>query len=43
MGKNIFPGYAGLEISVETKNNEHIDMLYKVLKESNASVEVAYF
>jgi threonine dehydratase len=43
MGKNIYPGYAGLEISVETKNNEHIEMLYKVLKESNASVEMTYF
>jgi threonine dehydratase len=43
MGKNIFPGYTGLEISVETKNNEHIDMLYKVLKEKNASVEMTHF
>lgn len=43
MGKNIYPGYAGLEISVETKNNEHIDILYKVLKEKNASVEMTHF
>lgn len=43
MGKNIYPGYAGLDISVETKNNEHIDMLYKVLKEKNNSVEMTHF
>ncbi|SDM99100.1 threonine ammonia-lyase [Bacillus sp. OK048] len=43
MGKNIYPGYAGLDISVETKNNEHIDMLYKVLKEKNSSVEMNHF
>jgi threonine dehydratase len=43
MGKNIYPGYAGLEISVETKNNEHIDMLYKVLKEKNYIVEMNHF
>ncbi|MCM3694044.1 threonine ammonia-lyase [Neobacillus niacini] len=43
MGKNIYPGYAGLEISVETKNNDHIDMLYKVLKEKNYIVEMNHF
>ncbi|MEH7275631.1 threonine ammonia-lyase [Neobacillus vireti] len=43
MGKNIYPGYAQLEISVETKNNEHIDILYKVLKEKNYSVEMTDF
>jgi threonine dehydratase len=43
MGKNIYPGYAGVEISVETKNNEHIDMLYKVLKEKNYIVEMNHF
>ncbi len=43
MGKNIYPGYAGLDISVETKNNEHIDLLYKVLKEKNNSVEMTHF
>jgi threonine dehydratase len=43
MGKDIYPGYAGLEISVETKNNDHIEMLYKVLKEKNASVEMTHF
>ncbi|MEH7248370.1 threonine ammonia-lyase [Neobacillus niacini] len=43
MGKNIYPGYAGLNISVETKNNEHIDLLYKVLKEKNNSVEMTHF
>jgi threonine dehydratase len=43
MGKNIYPGYAGLAISVETKNNEHIDMLYKVLKEKNYIIEMNHF
>lgn len=43
MGKNIYPGYAGLDISVETKNNEHIEMLYKVLKEKNYSLEMRSF
>jgi threonine dehydratase len=43
MGENIYPGYAGLEISVETKNKEHIDMLYKVLKEKNYIVEISHF
>jgi threonine dehydratase len=43
MGKNIYPGYAGVEISVETKNNEHIDMLYKVLKEKKYIVEMNHF
>ncbi|MFP7298482.1 threonine ammonia-lyase [Neobacillus niacini] len=43
MGKNIYPGYAGLEIAVETKNNEHIDMLYKVLREKNYIVEMNHF
>ena len=43
MGKNIYPGYAGVEISVETKNNEHIDMLFKVLQEKNYIVEMNHF
>ncbi|MEH7885350.1 threonine ammonia-lyase [Bacillus sp. JJ1609] len=33
VGKHIYPGYAQLEISVETKNHDHIEQLYKVLKE----------
>lgn len=43
MGKNIYPGYTGLDISVETKNHDHIDLLYKVLKEKNGSVEMTHF
>lgn len=33
VGKHIYPGYAQLEISVETKNHDHIEQLAKVLKE----------
>jgi threonine dehydratase len=38
MGKNIYPGYAQLELSVETKNNEHIEELFSVLKEKEIQV-----
>jgi threonine dehydratase len=38
MGKNIYPGYAQLDLSVETKNNEHIEELYSVLKEKEIQV-----
>jgi threonine dehydratase len=33
VGKHIYPGYAQLEISVETKNHDHIEQLAIVLKE----------
>lgn len=38
MGKNIYPGYAQLDLSVETKNNDHIEELYSVLKEKEIQV-----
>ncbi|MCM3600023.1 threonine ammonia-lyase [Robertmurraya korlensis] len=38
VGKNIYPGYAQLDLSVETKNNEHIEELYRVLKEKEIQV-----
>lgn len=38
MGKNIYPGYAQLDLSVETKNNEHIKELFSVLKEKEIQV-----
>jgi threonine dehydratase len=38
MGKNIYPGYAQLDISVETKNNEHIEELFSLLKEKEFHV-----
>ncbi|HZG71402.1 MAG TPA: threonine ammonia-lyase [Chondromyces sp.] len=40
IGKNIHPGYAELEISVETKNHDHITELHKVLTEKNYNVEL---
>lgn len=33
VGKHIYPGYAQLEISVETKNHEHIEQLYQKLSD----------
>jgi threonine dehydratase len=39
IGKNIYPGFARLEISVETKNHDHIEQLHKVLTERNFHVE----
>ncbi|MDQ0230886.1 threonine dehydratase [Metabacillus malikii] len=38
IGKDILPGYTQLDISVETKNHEHIEQLFKVLKEKNEHV-----
>lgn len=38
MGKNIYPGYAQLDLSVETKNNEHIEELFSVLNEKEIQV-----
>lgn len=40
MGKNIYPGYAQLDLSVETKNNEHIEKLFQVLKEKEYHVSM---
>ncbi|WP_071393018.1 threonine ammonia-lyase [Bacillus tuaregi] len=40
IGQNIYPGYAQLEISVETKNHDHIEQLYKILAEKNYNVEI---
>ncbi|HAQ07723.1 MAG TPA: threonine ammonia-lyase, partial [Bacillus bacterium] len=40
VGKHIYPGYAQLEISVETKNHDHIDQLYKVLKDRGFIVKM---
>lgn len=40
VGKHIYPGYAQLEISVETKNHDHIEQLYKVLKEKGFLVNM---
>lgn len=40
IGKNIYPGYAQLDLSVETKNHEHIEQLYKVLTEKGHNVEL---
>ncbi len=38
MGKNIYPGFAQLDLSVETKNNAHIEELFSVLKEKEIQV-----
>ena len=40
VGKHIYPGYAQLEISVETKNHEHIEQLYMGLKEKGLKVKM---
>lgn len=40
VGKHIYPGYAQLEISVETKNHEHIERLYMGLKEKGLKVKM---
>ena len=40
MGKNIYPGYAQLDLSVETKNNEHIEKLFNVLQEKEYHVSM---
>lgn len=38
IGKHIYPGYAQLVISVETKNHDHIEQLFKVLKQKGFKV-----
>ncbi|MFV2047146.1 threonine ammonia-lyase [Metabacillus sp. YM-086] len=40
IGKHIYPGFAQLEISVETKNHDHIEELHKVLKNKGYSVQM---
>jgi threonine dehydratase len=40
IGKHIYPGYAQLEISVETKNHQHIEQLYSVLKDKGFKVNM---
>ncbi len=42
IGKDIYPGYAQIEISVETKNHDHIDLLHKALTEKNYHVEMGH-
>ncbi|MCL6573824.1 MAG: threonine ammonia-lyase [Bacillus sp. (in: Bacteria)] len=43
IGKNIYPGYAQIDISVETKNHDHIEQLHKVLTENINHVEMCHF
>ncbi len=43
IGKNIYPGYAQLEISVETKNHDHIQQLHKVLTKKDYNLEMSQF
>ncbi len=43
IGKNILPGYAQLEISVETKNHDHISLLHKTLTEKGYNVEMSHY
>ncbi|WP_368657151.1 threonine ammonia-lyase [Metabacillus halosaccharovorans] len=40
MGRHIYPGFAQLEISLETKNNEHIEQIHKVLKNKGYNIRV---
>ncbi|HZH61111.1 MAG TPA: threonine ammonia-lyase [Metabacillus sp.] len=40
IGKHIYPGFAELEISVETKNQDHIEQLHKVLKDKGYNVKI---
>lgn len=39
VGEHIYPGYAQLELSLETKNHDHIVMLKKVLKTKGYDVK----
>jgi threonine dehydratase len=43
IGKDIYPGYVQIEISVETKNHDHIEQLHNVLTEKNYHVEMGNF
>ncbi|MBM7602541.1 threonine dehydratase [Metabacillus crassostreae] len=40
VGRHIYPGFAQLEISVETRNNEHIEELHKVLKNKGYNIQL---
>ncbi|WP_226671131.1 threonine ammonia-lyase [Metabacillus litoralis] len=40
VGRHIYPGFAQVEISVETKNNEHIEELHKVLKSKGYNIQL---
>lgn len=39
VGENIYPGYAQLELSLETKNHDHIETIKKVLKSNGYGVK----
>ncbi|MGD8191672.1 threonine ammonia-lyase [Brevibacillus ginsengisoli] len=43
MDKNIYPGYAQIDISLETKNHEHIEQLHKALSKKGYPVEMSCF
>jgi len=43
MGKDIYPGYTQLEISVETKNHDHIQQLYQALTKKDYHVDMSHF
>ena len=43
MGKNIYPGFAQIEISIETKNHEHIEQLYHALLEKSYNVQMGQY
>ncbi|WP_144475414.1 threonine ammonia-lyase [Cytobacillus oceanisediminis] len=40
IGKHIYPGYALVEISVETKDHAHIEQLYKTLKSQGYQLQL---
>jgi len=40
IGRHIYPGFAQLEISLETKNNDHIEQIHKVLKNKGYNIRV---
>jgi threonine dehydratase len=43
MGKHIYPGYALIELFVETKNHDHIEELHAALKAQNYHVEMGHY
>jgi len=40
IGRHIYPGFAQLEISLETKNNDHIEQIHKVLKNKGYNIRI---
>lgn len=40
VGRHIYPGFAQLEISVETRNNDHIKELHNVLKNKGYNIQL---